>query len=262
MTTFKRNPNITLTAMAQWIDSNSNSPDCNQDTLIEYLYHLIYCKAQQSVSFNNPDVYDDFCIFCIVKYLTRLKNKTEAPVKSVVNYIKTVIDPWYNEYVRAFCVGSVELETHDFDVSDFGDYLIDVSSEYDYHAYRQSCIKVVDVVAKHLKHIPHKRNSPEWSNIYISCLLTLNDRIKTAVTLTNKSTEDEKATISRTIRSLKNRPPILYHLEEDKATYISVLVNELVHALAVEISHSIASKVTVSTCYKNLIAAANNDEDE
>ena len=83
--------------MAKWLDSHVCESDEDKNTQVEYLYHLILCKAKQDSLFTDNDIYDDFTLFCISKILIRISNKEEAPIKSIVNYIRTVIYPWYAE---------------------------------------------------------------------------------------------------------------------------------------------------------------------
>ena len=253
---------IPLATMAQWVDNNYDEPDVDRDVLLEYLYHLVYSNAYALKMFNDLDTYDDFSLFCVSKLLTRLSNKTAQPVKSIVNYIKTVLSPWQSEYIRLFCVGSADFEQMDFNVDDFSDYLIDVTSEFDSSILCFGCIRVTDAITRYLSKIPRKRHSPEWSNIVLSCVLTLYDRIKSAVALTKEhEIEDDPKLLSRIIRSMKSRGPILYHISEEQASYISVLVNELTHVISSEISYSTASKVTPQTCLRNLVTAASSEEE-
>lgn len=259
--TFKRPRDITLTAMAQWVDS-ANLETCNQDKLVEYLYHLSYYNAQQRSLFNTAETYDDFAIFCVSKLLTRLQNKKCGSVKSIVNYINTVLSPWQSEYIRCFCSGDAETPIEDFDVSDFADYLVDVASDQDFNTYSICYTNIANVIRQHLKKIPRKKKSAEWSNIYLSCLLTLQDRIDCACSFNAETPEEETKVLSRMIRSLKKRQPVLFHVDESMAPYIAVLVNELIHAIATELTYRTHSLVSPSTCLKNLVIAANSDEDD
>ena len=262
--TFKRPSNITYTQMAQWVDSNATLAECDENRLCQYLYYLVYIKAQQCSLCRDAEQFDDFSIYCLSKLFNRLRSKNIAePVKSISNYIKTILSPWYAEYVREFCCGSADLELVDFDPSDFSDYLVDAASLYDQQAYNFDCFQVSVVVSKHLKRIPRKKNSAEWSNIYVSCLLTLHDRIKAAVLLSkNTAAKEDPLLMNAVIRMLKTKPPILFHVEESNSAYISVLVNEIVHAIAAELTSTTASKVTVGECLRNLVAAASNEEEE
>ena len=54
---------------------------------------------------------------------------------------------------------------------------------------------------------------------------------------------------------------ILFHLHSNFTNYISVLVNELTHAIAVELTEQTSSPVTVSECLHSLVAAASNEEE-
>ena len=246
--------------MAQWVDSNYFLESCNKDTLCQYLYHLLFIKAQQFKLFTDIDQTDDFVLFCVSKLLVRLNNKEEITVKSISNYIKNVIYPWRNEYIQQFCSSESNC-IEDFDVTDFADYLVDTTSENDFRSYECDRISIDNIIRRHLKKIPVKIRSCEWSNIYASCLLTLYDRIKTAVVLANKESIDkDSALFNRVVRQLKTKPPILFHIPETMSNYISVLVNELVHAVSADISYTTKSAVSISDCYKSLVTAANNEE--
>ena len=261
--TFKKRQDITLTQMAQWVDANMSAITYDEATMVEYLYHLVFTRAQQCSLCRDYATCDDFSIYCVTKLLTRINNKSKEPLKSVVNYIRTVIELWWLEYIRLFCQGNPDLDVADFDLCDFGDYLIDSTSQSDYNSYACFCFRVSDVVRKHLKKIPRKKNDSEWSNICTSCMLTLHDRIKSAIDLSQKNTSKEHpCLLSRIIRSLKTKPPILFHIDESMSGYINVLVTELIHAISVELSDSLPVKVLPSSCLKNLIIAANNQEED
>ncbi len=260
---FEKPLNLTFTQMAQWIDNNAYKSDCDETVLCQYLYHLIRIKTQQYSLIKDPDDVDDFVLYAVSKLLIRYRSKNDPkPIKSIVNYLKTVLNPYCAEYIREFQCYSPESPIEDFDVNDFADYLIDSASEHDYTAYTFDCFKVSDVVIKYLAQIPKRKFHPEWSNICISCLLTLHDRIKLAAKLTQKTLGKENPQLRNIIvRTLRCNPPILFHLHENFTNYISVLVNELTHAIAVELTEQTASPVTVSECLHSLVAAAANEEE-
>ena len=259
---FKPIHDVTLTEMAQWIDSNSYNSVKDDNKLVEYLYHIVDVKAKQCGFFTDPEKYDDFAIYCVSKFLIRFANTDKPPVKSVLNYLQTVINLWYAEYVREFCSGSADASISDFDINDFSDYLIDSASEYDYINYGYFDSTISKVVTKYLSRIPIKKNSPEWSNICISCFLTLIDRINYASEICERMAILENShLVNRIIRELKTKPPVIFHIEEEKSAYISVLVNEIIHAITVELTHYLHSKVSISSCLHNLVKAANNQED-
>ena len=169
-----------------------------------YLYHIVRSKAEKFGFFNKYEQYDDFSIYCVYKFLVRYDNNQETVVKSVSNYLKRVLEPWRAEYVREMCVGDPDIDIADFNVIDFSDYLVDVSSESDLYSYSSYCMKVSDIVWKHLSKIPRRKNSAEWCNICISCLLTLNDRLKAAASFSGKhSFENDPKLLLRLIRALK-----------------------------------------------------------
>jgi hypothetical protein len=208
-------------------------------------------------------MYDDFALYCVSKFYIRFSNKQEAPVKSVVNYLKTVIEPWKAEYIREFCGGNADMNVADFNVSDFSEYLVDIASEQDYNTYDYLCFKSADVVRAHLRKIPRKHNSAEWTNIYISCLLTLIDQM----TLTSKQVRAVRAAGNENIyldiiKENLNKAPILYHLEDTWEDYIRVIVREVRHLLSAQMHWKSGSHYTAEAAIKAVVMESILEDEE
>lgn len=262
--TFTKPANTTYTQMAQWIDSLTMTSFSEQEEaqLCQYLYHLVLFRAQQLGLFTDYEQLDDFSIFAMSRLYTRVKD-TDNNIKSISNYIKNIVPLWRADYIREFCCGSADIELANFNVFDFSDYLIDVSSLNDFESYHFNCFEIVDVVRKYLKRVPRKLNSAEWTNIYISCLLTLQDRLITASTLLRSDLDlKDPQLLDKLLRSLRAHTPILFHLDETMQNYIKTLVNEITHALAAQITHVTCSKVSASACLRNMVIAAANETKE
>lgn len=263
--TFTKPANITYTQMAQWVDAYATTPDCNEELLCQYLYHIVCTHAQQFKLCQSYEQLDDFALYCATRLFSKFRTPSKNPtsIKSITNYVKSVISVWKADYVREFCTGSPDGVLADFDPLDFGDYLVDATTVYNSNMFYTDTLKVAHVVRRHLQNIPRKRNSPEWTNIYISCLLTLEDRMKEAQKLnTAQLAIKQPRLVNMMIRSLRRNKPILFHVPENKANYITTLVNELTHAIAVEISYTMGSKVSVSACLRNMVIAASNEEEQ
>ena len=262
--TFTKPKDITYTQMAQWVDANALNPESSEELLCQYVYHLAYINAQKNLFFKDPEQLDDFAIYVVSRMVNRFRRGAQTtPVKSVVNYFNSVLSLWKADYIRDFCTGSADIEIANFNVDDFSDYLVDAASQYDYNAYVFNTKDIINAAYKTVAKIPHRKNSAEWDNIYISCLLTLEQRIMKAVRLCEKkSLQHDPRTTDMLIRSFKVEKPLLYHLPEHFATYINVLVNECVHAIAAELSYVTASKISVGACLRNMVIAAAEAEEE
>ena len=264
--TFGKTADKNLTQMAQWVDLNMNEPSCDEDKLCEYVYRLIYTYAHKHIAFKDYEQLDDFCVYCCSRLFIRLRRNTKeslTPIKSIVNYIRHVCNLWYADYLRENSYGCPDVEYADFDLFDFGDYLIDASSESDFHSYTMCYVDPSKVVCKYLSKKPKKKHSSEWMNIYISCLYTINDRIRCLQAVSRDlNPVTDAIEYNRRMRAVKNKKPILFHVDETMSNYIDTLVTVIIHAISSELSYSVAAKVSVSTCLHNLVAAANNDEDE
>ena len=267
--TFSKPP-IKYTDMAQWIDKNAMSPECDDNVLYRYLYHLVNMCAHELDLFRKIDDYDQFSLYCASRLLLRLKNpdsKAESQqVKSILNYIKFIIRPWRADYEHEFHVESDKIDTIPIGSFDLGDYMSDMISYHDVSAYSYqfTCDDVADIIRVHLSKIPRKRHSPEWHNIYISCLLTLQDRILYAIDYaTQHESKDTYQLVTKAFNKARMLPPILFHLDKSMSGYINVLVVELQHAIAAELSYEMGMKLSPANAIKNLIynALTENEED-
>lgn len=250
--------------MAQWVDEHLTDPEADEEKICQYVYHVTHIHTLKSKLFNNYEQIDDFAVYCVARVLTRFRRASKSlPAKSINNYIKSVLSLWRADYIREFCTGCADADIADFNVNDFSDYLVDSASQYDYNAYVFNTKDIIDAARKALSKIPRKRCSPEWDNIYISCLLTLENRINKALKATNKKTlQSDPRGCDAIIRSFKTAEPVLFHLPEHFTTYINVLTNQITHAIAAELSYTTASKISVGACLRNMVIAATESEED
>lgn len=259
-------PNIKYTDMAIWIDTHAYDNDCDTNTLFQYLYHLTNMCAHQMELFYRLDDYDQFSLYCASRLIQRIQRPenqaAEKRIKSILNYLKFIIQGWKADYELEF-----HLHSKDYDVLPIGCYelseeMSEMLSYHDVSAYSFTCNDVVEVISHHLGQLPRKRKSAEWINIYVSCMLTLTDRIQFAIeTARARQTGDKCDIIDKAFRDASERPPILFHLPETMSNYISVLVIEVQHAIAAEISYQSKMKITSVNTIKGLMYTALSEED-
>lgn len=142
---------------------------------------------------------------------------------------------------------------------DLGAYLVDESNIFNQIDFSYTLSSVSMIVRSHLQKIPYKKNSAEWLNIYVSCLLTLLD----SMTLSNfdlkrshNITRNKETILDRMYTDLRYREPILYHLSPTMSGYIRVLVNELRHVISSQLSFELHSSISVEDTAKNLILSS------
>ena len=247
--TYIKPQDVTYTDMAIWIDHNVYKSDCDQSLLYEYLYHLVVMLSYKHHYFNSSERYDEFGLYSATRLYFRLYNDKQfmydeagnpkmEPVKSILNYIKTVIHPYKVDFEIEFQnikEGVISTDTT-FDVIS---YISDSSSLFDQVEFSFTLNDVSQIVKSYLKKIPCKKNSAEWINIYISCLLTLLNSITLTrydIVRLEKLTVNTECLLDELYRIQRQSDPILFHLPKTKAPYIRVLVNELRHVLVSELN--------------------------
>lgn len=268
---FKK-PNISYTDMCIYIDKHAYEPDCDDNLVYEYLYHLLYMLARKSNYFNAEHYYEDFALQSAGKMFMRYKNpkqyeldeQTQQPkltkIVSVLNYIKCKIYPM-----------KVEFEQHNYSQTGSGEE--ELSDPNDYAFVRKLCYdnelnkleftdylhRIVIVVRKELEKIPYVSNRAVWRNIYISCLLTLLN----SITLSNKNKEKlyikgnymytRESYIEKVYREESADPVLLYHLEPSMKPYVFVLTNKVKKVLAKDLSNMIKSWEPTDEMVKNML---------
>lgn len=108
--TFNKPHGLKYTDMAIYIDEHLNevaeinaNPEVEMK-IYEYLYHLFYALAYKAGYFSDMHYYDDYSLYCAGQMYMMLHRKmTKAgqtmhgkeikPVKSVLNYVKSVLYP-------------------------------------------------------------------------------------------------------------------------------------------------------------------------
>ena len=272
--TYVKPVDVTYTQMAIWIDANAYQPDLDETQLYEYLYHLVVMLAGQAGYFHSQEELDSFGLFAASRLFLRLQNSKQfettdegvprmKQIKSILNYIKTVLYPYKVDYDLEFNIENKNLDTISIGTFDFGSYLIDQTSLFDSVSFACTMDSVPTICRAYLKRIPYKQHSAEWTNIYISCMLSLID----SITLTNQKLKQfsngkvpKQEVLDRLYSELRYQPPILFHLNKSMENYIATLVNELRHVIAAELSWKEASYISSDATMKSLICTALNKE--
>jgi hypothetical protein len=115
---------------------------------------------------------------------------------------------------------------------------------------------IQDIVANHLRKIPMSVNDNEWGNIYVSCMLTLINEMTLSKkdrqrVLSIKNVDSEK--IDMIYNKQRHADVILFHLDDSMKNYIKVLVNELRHCIAKDLSCQCSTSFTSDSVVKGII---------
>lgn len=274
--TYNKPGGITYTDMAIWVDEHAYKSDRNDELLYQYLYHLVLMLANQSAYYTTAEEYDQFALFSATRLFLRLTNSKQfevnesgtpkmKPIKSILNYIKKILYPYKVDFELEFNIENKELDVISTGGFDLGTHIQENSSLFDQLSFSFTVDGVASIVRAHLKKIPYKQRSAEWMNIYISCMLTLLD----SITLSNYQIKEFKKLktpksemLERLYTELRYNDPILFHLDKSMSNYIKILVNELRHVIAAELSWKEHYYITPNTTMKNLICTNLDLEDD
>lgn len=268
-------PSMKYTDMAKWIDDNIYQGTADTETAYEYLYQLSNMLAHQNEYFQTAEQYDQFSLYAASRLYMRLTNKKQFEytddgypkmkiIKSILNYLKHVIYPFKVDFELEFMIESKHMDVTYASDFDLATELVDNTSLFDSLSFSIALSSIDSIVRAHLMKIPRKKKDPEWVNIYISCMLTLLDSMTLSNDVLQQYSIDELSNtklFEKLHKELKNSEPILFHLDPSMKNYIRVLVRELRHVLASELSWKSESYMNSDDTIKNLLFSSFNKED-
>ena len=265
---YEKPKDVTFTQMAMWIDENVYNPACDDERLYEYIWHLSVMLSYKCGFPYTDDEQDSFGLYCASRLYFRYRNKKQfelnddgttklEKIKSVLNYLKKVLHHYKTDYELEFHIENKNLDVISTDYFNLDNYLVDNTSLFDRMSFSYTLGSVSTVCKAHLRKIPYKKDSSEWMNIYLSCLLTLLN----SITVSNRKLRELKQPLSETSDNILNRlyadlrkePPVLFHTDEKLSNYIIVLVNEIRHVLASELSWQMHSYVSADSVVKDIL---------
>ena len=179
-------------------------------------------------------------------------------IKSVLNYIKTVIYPYKVDYEQEYYSQSQDdIEALVENNFDFTEYLAEECKIFSNIDFNLSLGGIKTTIKSFLSKIPKKRNDPEWYNIYLSCLLTiLNSITASKEQLSEVEEDDDLVKLDHLYNLLRTKDPILYHLDLSYTNLIKTLVVEIRHLLTKELMIELHSYIPAELSLKNIIISS------
>lgn len=241
------NDDIRYVDMAIYIDNHIYEKNFDEEKIYLYLCDLVYMLASKKRFFNNKKDCKDFSIFFASILLLRLEDKRQfipdengdyqlLKIKSILNYIKKTIYAYKVQYQQKFYKQSKNEEELTYEnISNLDVSNSFIESEMQIRKLEfQTCLESIPNTIKYvLKTIPRRKNSSEYDNIYISCLLTFlnqislsNYELKRINNITKSETSRDSCWDHLYKRGIKD-DVILYHLDESYIDYIGYLVNKV-----------------------------------
>ena len=237
--------------------------DCDDALLYEYIYHIVNMLARKNSYFSSDTYYDDFSLSSASRLFMRIKDKRLTQIKSILNYIKTIIYPYKVDFEKDNHIDNDENNSVIFtDSYSLSTELIDDVDFFDKIEFNYTLESVSTLIKNYLNKIPVKKSSSEWLNIYTSCLLTFLE----SVTVIPKDKLSKQDITDKELHILylqsKNTEPVLFHLDKSYSNYIKVLVNELKALIAKNLSIEQRSRISSETALKSVIIASMELEDD
>lgn len=238
--TYNKPKNVSYTDMAIFFDKNIKKSNRNDNLLYEYLYHIIYMLANKARYFHDFQDYDEFALYAAGKIYMRAINqdKTEKPIKSILNYVKAVIYPMKVDYQKETYD---EIINPDVDERINGEKLKNnlqspIQSEYQ-QGLMDEIYKQLDFLSGYIKDVvnesPYKNDPIVLRRLYISVLLSFLN----GVTITNSGLHKLKRrelkaldTDNTTIKMLEKEKEIstvLWRLDDSLTNYVEMLTNKV-----------------------------------
>ncbi len=245
--TFERPKGVRIVDMCIFIDKNfpvlmENHNQMLEDTIVKYLYLIIDSLAKKEHLFTEYGYYDDFALFLTSEIFCIMRKKWEnqgkisrgrevVPIKSVLNFIKSVIYPYKVQFEQNIysCIIMPEMVANSDELAD--DLRDQVRQQYIKDLKQQLDELIPEMPSKIKRSLdkicPYKRDPVMMRRIYISCILTLIENISIRGSADDKLTKNQlKKDIKKMLEAYdtNNHNVVLWKLPDHMENYIRFLV--------------------------------------
>lgn len=254
---FEKTDDLTTTQMCIYIDENMYSKNRNDELVFKYLYQIVKSIAMHRRAFSSKTDYEEFSLMCASDLYMRIDSKgpKATPIKSILNYIKSMFYIYKTNYVKQnkWLLDNKEVASI---ASDSDSVLNIISSNKQLNDIDLSiCLEnITNTVKVNLK-LPYKKDSSIYKSIYLSCLLT----ILNSLTLSNyhKKLLKGKKLNDKLLNIVYNREIasslVLYHLSDSFKDYILIKTNEMRRIVASDLDFTINSGNSSTAMTKGIL---------
>ena len=210
---FHKPADMKYTDMCIYIDANldkiiqTNEYPEVESRVYEYLYYILYALACKQNFFPNFEDYDAFAMYGAGELYLSMRNKQAnagktvrgkevVPIKSSLNFIKSVLFPLKVNYTRQnfATVFNPEINQDTSIISD--DLKTNIKSQYQRDLQtdlEEVLLELPQFISKVLLQTPYKNDPIMLKRLYVSCQLTLLNDITIPNKLKNKMEKYAKA---------------------------------------------------------------------
>lgn len=247
---FHKDPQLKYTDMCIYIDANLDKIVVNgenpeiESKIYEYLYHILYALACKANFFPNFEDYNAFAMFGAGELYISLRNKQinagkvvrgkeVLPIKSSLNYIKSVLFPLKVNYTRQNFAGvfnpelghNTEKMIENLKESVRAQYRTDLQEDLE-----ELLNNLPNTVHRIIWQTPYKKDPVMLNRLYISCVLTFINDITLPNKIKNKLNKSKKVMEDTKLLNLyKNTcdEVILWHIPLSLKDYVRLLVKKI-----------------------------------
>lgn len=241
---FEKPANKRYVDLAIDIDNEFYSADVDYNKMYTYMYLLAYMLAAKQKYFNTQAEYEEFSSILAYSTYQRMMNKNRPPIKSVLNYMKSIL------YFRK-CAYDVQKQQRiidpkfdDWDPVSYTEsrkssYEVSVGSDKLFEGVTQTLKDVPRIIKKNIPKV-FKGDKVEYENIYISCLLSMINKVTLPVVYDDKL--QSKLESSPTFDEVKyykkylDNDIILWHLPESFEVVVMTIINKVNNIIVNEIN--------------------------
>lgn len=248
---YKKPNNLKYTTMAIYIDENVYKPNHDEETIYKYLYFLAVMLSHKENLFNIEDEYEEFSIYYASQLYQRLTNKKQFEydssgepklkhVKSILNYMKSTIRQRATEFDK-YEYSCTSQPVNDYSVTNYSfREIISESTDLLNKVEFESCLgDIISGIRAYISHIPYKKDTVIYHNIYLSCLLSFLNSVvldRNSMKKVQNSSSISPSQLEKLYRKQSEDFVILFHLPQEMRGYIQALTIGVKHFLAKDLS--------------------------
>lgn len=258
---FKKPKDVRFVDMAIWIDNNIHNPDCDMNKAFTYMYLLAYMLGSKAKYFRNIEDYDGFACYLAYSTFMRLTDNTKPPVKSVLNYMKSIMyfrKMGYEQEVYSEMIDPIYNKNWDSDT--YREQGITILESSNREIIKQSVDDIFKCLPSIIKeNIPkvYSSNKVLYSNLYISVLLSLTSKFtlpeQNRLYLENKLKEKVAFNEVNYYRKHLTDELILWHVPDSMSGVVQVIINKVNFEL-INIIKELSNEIHVTEDEFNIIA--------
>lgn len=238
--TYTKPDDIRCVDMCIYIDEHIQEPDHDVNLIYKYLYLIVLMLSRKQGYYTSDKIEDDFCIYCASRLYVRLTDKRQfeknnrniKPIKSVLNFIKKMLFPYKKDFECLFFHAENEVSTDT--CTTFSNLFYDTVDHISRSEFKLTFTSLSTFCKDYIQTIPQKKYSSEFTNIYISVMLTLLSQLSLTNAQKHKLDIMNPSEVPfRTERFFSKQlytDVVLYHLPEYFKSYVYVLTMQIRHA--------------------------------